>query len=289
MKRRAGMILGVIALVVAAYHVVVGYPFIRYDDLTYVADNPHVGDGLTVDGLNWSLTAAPGAMWHPLTWWSHMLDAQLFGDWAGGHHLTSAVLHALNAVLLLILLRSLTGSTWRSGMVAALFALHPINVEAVAWVAQRKSVLSASFWMLSLLAYAAYTRRGGVGRYLATFLLMALGLAAKPVLVTLPCVMLLLDVWPLHRLRLSEPGPIRRYPGRHGPARGLSSRKFPSSCSAPRRPRSRCGPRRRAARSARLANCPYRRAWPTCPSLTCATSAACSGPMIYPSTIRTRR
>jgi tetratricopeptide (TPR) repeat protein len=174
--------------------------FIGLDDPGYVPANPHVTAGLTTSSLAWAWSAAGyAANWHPLTWLSHMLDVELFGLWAGGHHLTSVLLHALNTVLLFLLLYRTTSAVGRSAFVAALFAVHPMHVESVAWIAERKDVLSTLFWFLTMLAYAAWTRRPGVGRYLIVCASFTAGLLSKPMLVTLPCVLLLFDLWPLGR------------------------------------------------------------------------------------------
>ena len=174
--------------------------FVNYDDPEYVLENEHVQAGLTWRGMAWSLTASRAANWHPLTWWSHMLDCQVYGLRPWGHHASSMVLHALNGVLLFLLLRRLTGGVWCSAFVAAVFAVHPLRVESVAWVSERKDVLSGTFWLLSIAAYARYVERPCLRRYALVALALALGLMAKPMLVTLPCVLLLLDWWPLKRL-----------------------------------------------------------------------------------------
>jgi len=201
-------VVGVCALLALAVAVVFGralrYPFITYDDHDYVWENPHVMHGLNAQDMAWAFTASHASNWHPLTWISHQLDWQLYGDWAGGHHLTNVLLHALTAMALFVVLRQMTGRPWHSAFVAALFAVHPLRVESVVWVAERKDVLSATFFVLILGAYVAYCRcgTGGVSRllsYLLILALFALGLMAKPMLVTVPCVLLLLDYWPLAR------------------------------------------------------------------------------------------
>jgi tetratricopeptide (TPR) repeat protein len=186
----------------AVYWQVGGHQFINLDDDVYVYENPVVQSGLTTQGVKWAFTTFTAANWHPLTWLSHMLDVQLFGLNAGRHLYTNLVLHIINSLLLFLALRRMTGAVWRSTFVAALFALHPLHVESVAWIAERKDVLSTFFWMLTLLAYARYTERTEEwGRYLLVIAGLALGLMAKPMLVTLPFVLLLLDYWPLNRLR----------------------------------------------------------------------------------------
>ncbi len=198
LRTTAALVLASATLIV--FWPVLGNDFVVYDDRTYVTNNPHVRGGISPDGLLWSLTASRAANWHPLTWISHMLDWQLYGDDPMGHHLTSLLLHLVNALLLFFLLDRLTGEVWRSAFVAALFALHPLHVESVAWIAERKDLLSTCLGLLATLAYVRYARRPGAGRYLPVMLLLALGLAAKPMLVTLPFVLLLLDYWPLRRL-----------------------------------------------------------------------------------------
>jgi tetratricopeptide (TPR) repeat protein len=187
-------------LTAVLYLPAVGYEFVDLDDSEYVYENPRVLAGVSAAGTRWALTTHPAANWHPLTWLTPQHDAALFGVEPAGHHATSILLHAVNAALLLLLLDALTGATWASAAAAALFAVHPLRVESVAWVAERKDVLSALVGLLALLAWVAWTRRGGTLRYLAATALYALGLTAKPMLVTLPFVLLLLDLWPLRRL-----------------------------------------------------------------------------------------
>ena len=194
--------IGLAALSVAVYGSVSRADFVRFDDPDYVTQNPEVRAGLTVHGFKWALSTGHAANWHPLTWLSHMIDVQLFGVTAGPHHLMNLLLHVLNTVLLFIALRRMTGSIGRSAFVAALFAVHPLHVESVAWVSERKDVLSTFFWMLTLLAYVAFVRQPRPGRYALVFSSFALGLLAKPMVVTLPFALLLLDVWPLRRITL---------------------------------------------------------------------------------------
>jgi len=174
--------------------------FIKLDDPDYVTANAQVRKGLSAESMAWAFTSTDAANWHPLTWLSHMLDIQLFGMDAGRHHLTSLLLHALNAILLFLLLTRMTGALWRSALVAALFALHPLHVESVAWIAERKDVLSTLFWLLTLFSWLAYVRSKKTTPYILALVLYALGLMAKPMLVTLPFTLLLLDYWPLNRL-----------------------------------------------------------------------------------------
>ena len=190
---------GLLVLAVAiVFGQTVSHAFINYDDQEYLCENPHVQAGITVRSVGWAFTAMHASNWHPLTWISHMLDCQLYGLWAGGHHLTNVLLHAANAVLLLLVLRRMTRQLWPSALVAFVFAIHPLRVESVAWAAERKDILSGLFFLLTLWAYTTYARRPfSLRRYLAVAVLFALGLMAKPMLVTLPFVLLLLDYWPL--------------------------------------------------------------------------------------------
>ncbi len=184
-----------------------GHQFVNYDDQSYVYENPIVSSGLTLHGLTWAFTHSHATNWHPLTTISHMLDCQLFGLKAGGHHFTSVVLHSVATVLVFLVFRQMTGGLWRSAFVAAVFALHPLHVESVAWVAERKDVLSAVFFALTLAAYLRYVRRSTLASYLLVMLTLALGLMSKPMLVTLPFVLLLLDYWPLGRFGKFDPIP----------------------------------------------------------------------------------
>ncbi len=175
------------------------FVFIDYDDDRYVFENPRVLRGLTLKNVLWSLTATEVSNWHPLTWLSHMTDIQIFGLNAGGHHLTSIGFHILNTVLLLVWLNTMTGEFWKSSFVAALFALHPLHVESVAWISERKDVLSTFFCFLSLLSYTRYCQKKNRQQYLFSLLFFICALMAKPMVVTLPFVFLLLDYWPLKR------------------------------------------------------------------------------------------
>ena len=190
----------------AIYNPVNRHPFVNYDDDRYVTENPHVRQGLTVDTFKWALTSTEQANWHPLTWMSHALDYSLFRLNPVGHHFTSVLLHAINATLLFLLLIWATGKIGPSLFVAALFALHPFNVESVAWVAERKNVLCTFFFLLTLWAYAWYAKKPGWKRYVAVAALFAAGLASKPMVITLPFVLLLLDYWPLNRVSASQAG-----------------------------------------------------------------------------------
>jgi hypothetical protein len=228
--------LGLALAVLVVFLPATRHEFVNYDDLEYVTQNGHVQAGLMWESVAWALSSTQASNWHPLTWLSHMLDCQLYGLKAGGHHLTNLLLHAVNTLLLFLVLRQMTGATWRSAFVAALFGLHPLHVESVAWVAERKDVSSTLFWMLTLWTYALYVARGEGGgargeggasnlrsaqhatqitrpssgltqsatlHYSLALVCFALGLMAKPMLVTLPFVLLLLDYWPLGRLQRS--------------------------------------------------------------------------------------
>lgn len=186
----------------ATFRHVIYCDFITFDDDFYVYENVHVQDGLTLSGLRWAFTTGHAANWHPVTWLTHMLDCDLYGLQPGGHHFTNLVIHIINALLLFLWLRSMTGSLWKSAFIAAFFALHPLRVESVVWVSERKDVLSCLFWMLTLIAYVGYARKPTILRYMLLSLSLAVGLMAKPMLITIPCVLLLLDYWPLKRLSL---------------------------------------------------------------------------------------
>jgi len=194
-----GTCLGLLGLVAAVYGQTAGHGFVSFDDPGYIRRNLAIRDGLDLDGVRWAFGTFRMANWHPLTWISHMLDVELWGMDAGGHHLGSVALHALNAVLLLLVLARMTGAFWCSALVAALFAVHPLRVESVAWASERKDVLAGTFFMLALLAHERFARRPRLARAAIVWLMAALGLMAKPMLVTLPFVLLLLDAWPLGR------------------------------------------------------------------------------------------
>jgi protein O-mannosyl-transferase len=196
-----GLLLAATTLLI--YWQVQDFDFVNYDDQVYVTENLHVQRGLTVENIKWAFTAKEAGFWHPLTWLSLMLDYQLFKLNPAGYHWTNLLFHLANTLLLFLVLQRMTGTLWRSGFVAALFALHPLHVESAAWIAERKDVLSAFFWMATMGAYAFYVERPGLGRYLAIILLFAFGLMAKPMLVTLPFVFLLLDYWPLRRFKMT--------------------------------------------------------------------------------------
>jgi tetratricopeptide (TPR) repeat protein len=187
------------ALVAAIYLQLRSHDFINYDDPVYVSNNPDVLGGLTLAGLRWAFTSIHAAYWHPVTWLSHQLDVSLFGRDAGAHLLVNVLLHLLNVILLFLWLRLATGAFWRSGVVAALFAVHPLHVESVAWISERKDVLSTLFLLLTLHAYTRFVRTGSRGQFIWSVVACGLGLMAKPMLVTLPFALLLLDRWPLQR------------------------------------------------------------------------------------------
>lgn len=191
------------AVTVTVYWQVGTHDFVGYDDGCYITENPHVATGLTGSNFRWAFTAVHASNWHPITWLSHMTDVQLYGLNPQGHHLTNIWIHTLSTALLFVLLFRLTCQIWQSGFVAALFALHPLHVESVAWAAERKDVLSAFFWFSTLLLYASYAKKRSIPSYLLALVAFLLGLMAKPMLVTLPIVMLLLDYWPLNRFRES--------------------------------------------------------------------------------------
>src|SRR5882757_3346175 len=192
--------LGLMAVTWAVFGQTLAHDFVNFDDHVYVYDNPLVIRGLCTEGIIGAFTHTHARNWHPLTTVSHMLDCQLFGLNAGRHHLTNVILHTISVLLLFLVVKQMTGAVWQTAFVAVLFAIHPLHVESVAWIAERKDVLSAVFFMLTLAAYAHYVRAPSAPRYLLVALLFAFGLMSKPMLVTLPFVLLLLDYWPLGRL-----------------------------------------------------------------------------------------
>ena len=207
--------IALIAVTLAVYVQVGNHEFSNYDDSSYVTRNPNVASGLSGKNVIWAFQSVAAANWHPVTWLSHMADVQFYGMNPRGHHLTSVVIHIVSSLLLLLLLLRVTGSLWQSSFVAALFALHPMHVESVAWVAERKDVLSAFFWFLTLILYSEYVRRRKSTLYLLSFSSFILGLMSKPMLVTLPVVMILMDFWPLNRFREE-----RHLPGQCRPSGG---------------------------------------------------------------------
>ena len=192
-------------IITAAVYLQAGnHQFLDYDDGVYVATNHHIAGGITGGNIIWAFTSVYAGNWHPVTWLSHMADVQFFGLNPRGHHLTNVVIHTITSLLLLLFLFRVTGARWQSAFVAALFALHPLHVESVAWVAERKDVLSAFFWFLTLLLYSEYAAKRKPALYFLSLFSFVLGLMSKSMLVTLPVVMLLMDYWPLNRLRNKE-------------------------------------------------------------------------------------
>jgi hypothetical protein len=187
----------------AVYLQVWNHEFVGYDDNDYVSENARVQNGLTLDNLIWAFKTTHTGYWHPLTLLSHMLDVELFEMQSGRHHMTSVFFHILNSLLLFVVFRKMTGNVWQSGFVAVMFALHPLHVESVAWTSERKDVLSTFFWMLALWSYARYTEHPQIKRYLPVMGFFVMGLMAKPMVVTLPFVLLLLDYWPLKRIQFN--------------------------------------------------------------------------------------
>src|SRR5438552_2904982 len=190
------------------------HEFVNYDDVSYLYGNSAVRNGISLRGIVWAFTHVHSENWHPLTTISHMLDCQLYGLKAGGHHFTNVLLHTTAVILLFLVLRGMTGVLWQSAFVAAVFAIHPLHVESVAWISERKDVLSAVFFMLTLGAYVHYARSPSIARYLTIALLFALGLMSKPMLVTVPFVLLLLDYWPLGRLSAVIPSEVEESRGK---------------------------------------------------------------------------
>jgi tetratricopeptide (TPR) repeat protein len=200
-KRTRRLVCLALALVTATvFSQVIHCDFVDYDDPDYVSENPEVSAGLTLHGIVWAFTHTFASNWHPLTWISHMVDSQLFGLNPGGHHAVNLVIHITSTLLLFLVLHQMTGRLWRSAIVAGLFALHPLHVESVAWISERKDMLSTFFLLLTVWSYARYVKSRSVSAYLQVFSFLALGLMCKPMLVTLPFLLLLLDYWPLRRV-----------------------------------------------------------------------------------------
>jgi len=217
-----------IVLTIGIFMQVGGHEFINFDDPLYVTNNPQVKGGLTAKNIVWAFSTTHASNWHPLTWLSHMADVQLYGLNPRGHHLTNVTMHVLSTLLLFLFLAQVTTAPWQSLFVAALFALHPLHVESVAWVAERKDVLSCLFWMLTLLLYARYVKNPGRKRYLLVLLCFAAGLMSKPMLVTLPLVMILMDYWPLNRFQSgSLPQDAHGFLSSYSPLPGLLKEKLP--------------------------------------------------------------
>ena len=226
-QKRTWIGLGIALLALTVFAPVVDFDFVNYDDLEFVVENPYVSTGISTGNIKWAFAHAYEGTGGPLTWISHMVDAQLFGLDAGAHHRTSLFLHICNTLLLFAVLSTMTRATGRSALVAALFAAHPLHVESVAWVAERKDVLSTTFWMLTMWAYVLYVRQPGVWRYLAMTTLFALGLLSKPMVATLPFVLILLDVWPLERINVRDIYRRRTKAGRGPGVTGLVLEKAP--------------------------------------------------------------
>jgi len=186
------------------YSQIQDHEFINFDDDLYITNNLNVQAGLTRESVSWAFTTSHHATWFPMTWLSHMLDYQLYGLHPKGHHLTNLFFHIANSLLLFLVLFRMTGAIWQSAFVAAMFAFHPLNVESVAWVSERKNVLSTLFWLMTMWAYIHYAEKPTVKRHGLVFLFFTLGLMSKPMLVTLPFVLLLLDYWPLRRLKFEQ-------------------------------------------------------------------------------------
>ncbi|HIJ96081.1 MAG TPA: tetratricopeptide repeat protein [Desulfuromonadales bacterium] len=202
-------LLGAIALVtLAVFSPVLWHEFVNFDDSIIIYANPHIKSGVTFNSLYWAFTTVYETNWIPLTWISHMLDVQMFGMHAAGHHLTSVLFHVTNSVLLFLFFNKATRAPYRSAAVAFLFALHPLHVQSVAWAAERKDVLSAFFWLLTLNAYLGYSEKRSMARYVTVILLFCLGLLSKPMIVTLPAVLLLIDWWPLGRYTDAPDGSV---------------------------------------------------------------------------------
>jgi len=193
--------LGLIIATLAVYWQVTSYDFVNYDDPQYITKNYHVKKGFSLKTIRWALTAEVAGNWHPLTVLSHIADCHFFGVNSGMHHLINILLHTINTLLLFFVFLRMTGSIWRCAFLAAFFALHPLHVESVAWISERKDVLSAFFCLITIWCYLRYSERPGKTRYFIVFLFFAMGLMSKPMLVTLPFVLLILDVWPLGRIK----------------------------------------------------------------------------------------
>src|SRR6184192_279951 len=215
------ILFGLAVVTFGIYAQLIGHRFITIDDLSYIEGNSIVNRGVTLGGLAWAFTTFHQANWHPLTWIAHMIDSQLFGTIAGGHLLVNALIHTANTLLVFWFLLRTTHARWSSALVAALFALHPLHVESVAWAAERKDTLSTFFGLLSLIAYMRYAAAPSIRRYAWVAIMLALGLLAKPMLVTWPFVMLLLDYWPLGRV--CSHGPVARWERDAPQGRGYSA------------------------------------------------------------------
>src|SRR5208337_4566358 len=203
-KQKLIVYIALTVVTLAVFWQVNHYGFINLDDPVYIMENNHIQSGITLAGIRWAFSSTYAEFWHPLTWLSLMLDYQLHGLKAGGYHLTNLILHILSTLLLFWLFNRMTGAIWRSAFVAALFAVHPLHVESVAWIAERKDVLSAFFWMLTLCMYVYFTEKPVIKRYLPVVFCFVLALMSKPVVVTLPVILIFLDYWPLKRFEFRE-------------------------------------------------------------------------------------
>lgn len=201
---------GIIFITVLIYFQTGNFEFINFDDPAYVINNIHIQNGLTLKGIKWAFSSTASSNWHPLTWISHMLDYELFKLDPGWHHLSNMILHILSALLLFRIFFYMTGNLIQSAGVSILFAIHPLHVESVAWISERKDVLSAFFWMVSMGGYAVYVKSGKKNMYLFAIFAYALGLMSKPMIVTLPFVLLLIDIWPLNRIQNNDDSPSMR-------------------------------------------------------------------------------
>ncbi|MCG6551255.1 MAG: tetratricopeptide repeat protein [Candidatus Magnetominusculus sp. LBB02] len=202
-----------VVLLLAAAAIIVffpvrGFDFVAFDDAIHITGNQYVRDGLTIDGIRWAFTTTREGNWVPIMWLSHMVDAAIYGVSPGGHHISNLIFHIVNVILLFLLFKEMTGELWQSAFVAALFAIHPAHVETVAWVSQRKELLSALFCFLAMLKYVQYARKPSIKHYLYVIIFFVLALMSKPMAVTLPFVLLLIDVWPLGRLRETVPAKL---------------------------------------------------------------------------------
>lgn len=199
MSRNSKIVLALLLLIVSIYGQVASHEFVNYDDGTYITANRDIQEGFSAKSLAWAFTSTYTGNWHPVTWLSHIFDYSVYGENPKGHHITNVAIHAANSLLLFWFLLLATGATWRSAFVAALFAVHPLHVESVAWAAERKDVLSAFFWLLTMHCYLRYVKAPSTGRYALIVLFLLLGLMSKPMLVTLPLILLVMDYWPLKR------------------------------------------------------------------------------------------
>ena len=193
-----------IAAILILYSNVINFDFVNYDDGSYILINDHVLTGLKWDNIKWAFTEFYSANWHPLTWLSHMLDCSIYGQFSGGHHLTNVFFHVANSLLLFLFFKKVIGFEWRSFFIALLFAIHPLHVESVAWIAKRKDVLSTFFCFLSMIFYLRYVRHKAMRTYFFALLSFVLGLLSKPMIVTLPFLLILIDIWPLNRITIND-------------------------------------------------------------------------------------